>query len=206
MLRSTGAPSLASRRFNAPSSASPPWRRLATTVGRATRVGAGPQRGNAGRVVPFRATGRDVADIHLLARRHADDTQRRARTLHERDVDGELAVLGQEFLGSVERIDQPVGRPRGPLGRAGQAAFLGHDRQLRRQTRQACREHLVRGKVGLGERRLIGLELGLEGPGVDAHDLRVRVADEGRQRFEQPRAVGGGLQAVEVGDGRHASP
>jgi hypothetical protein len=32
--------------------------------------------------------------------------------LDERDVDGELAVLRQELLGAVERIDQPVGRPR----------------------------------------------------------------------------------------------
>ena len=52
-----------------------------------------------------------VAGEHLILRRHADHTHRRPSTLDEREVDRELAVPGDEFLGAVERVDEPV---RGP--------------------------------------------------------------------------------------------
>jgi len=72
--------------------------------------------------------------------------------LDERDVDGELSVPGQELLGAVERINQPVGLPRRANGRGGQAALLGDDREARREAGQPLAEQTVRRQIGLGER------------------------------------------------------
>jgi hypothetical protein len=93
-----------------------------------------------------------IAHEDLVPHRHANHSERRPAALDERDIYGELAVLRQELPGAVERVDEPVGRPRGADAGIGQAAFLGDDRQLRSQASQAVQEDAVRRQVGLGER------------------------------------------------------
>ena len=57
--------------------------------------------------------------------------------LDQADIDGELAVPGDEFLGAVERVDQPERRIAdvGDLARGHR--LLGHDRDRWGQLAQA---------------------------------------------------------------------
>ena len=99
-------------------------------------------------------------------------TQHRLADIDEGDVDGEFAVTVDEFLGAVERINQPEWGA-GDIGRVtvfeglfaddrvfvGDAAADGADNQF------------FGGLVGFRDRGLIGLFLDLEIGFVDLHDF-----------------------------------
>ena len=49
-----------------------------------------------------------IADVYLLLHWHSNDAEDRFITLNQRDVDGELAIAVDEFLGAVEWVHQPI--------------------------------------------------------------------------------------------------
>jgi hypothetical protein len=109
----------------------------------------------------------DAARINHAQHRHVHHAQHRAVAINERDIDGEFAVAVDEFLGAVERIDQPETRP----GRARTViqlrGFLGQYRNVGRELVQARDDHIVRGAVGLGQGRAVVLLGDLETALVD---------------------------------------
>ncbi|MNJ25595.1 hypothetical protein D3C77_200450 [compost metagenome] len=88
----------------------------------------------------------------------------------QRDIDGELAVAGDELLGAIQRIHQPVAGPAAPrLHRLGVRLFRQH-RDIRRQPGQRLHDHLVSPLIGGGERTLVLLVLHRKGLTVDGQD------------------------------------
>ena len=67
----------------------------------------------------------------------------------ERDIDGEAASLLDEFLGPVERIDQPEAFAHGAWIR--QFAFFGDHWNFRGKRRQGVEDEMVGSEVRLGE-------------------------------------------------------
>ena len=130
-----------------------------------------------------------VADRGVIGepqRRRGHDAEHRLVVAHQRDVDGELAVATDEFLGAVERVHQPELEPRA-ADREGVRGlgFLRQHGDRRRQRRELPREDLVGRAVGTGDRRLVGLVLDAVGGGVDLEDgrrgFRNCVEDTGQQ-------------------------
>ena len=61
-------------------------------------------------------------------------------TLDERDIDGELAIAAEEFLGPVERVDQPealLGKALARWQAAERGSLLGDDWDARQQSASA---------------------------------------------------------------------
>ncbi|MNJ61575.1 hypothetical protein D3C77_573690 [compost metagenome] len=99
----------------------------------------------------------------------------------QRDIDGELAVAGDELLGAIQRIHQPVAGPAAPrLHRLGVRLFRQHG-DIRRQAGQRLHDHLVRSLIGGGERTLVLLVLHREGLTVDGQDGVTGGAGDGLQ-------------------------
>jgi hypothetical protein len=80
----------------------------------------------------------------------------------------ELAVAADEFLGPVERIDEPE-QPVMGRDAAGSCLLLGDHRDLRRQLAQVAQDHRLGALVGLGHRRRIFLAAHREIGAVDGH-------------------------------------
>lgn len=110
------------------------------------------------------------APIDLFEGWCGNHAEHRAAVLDQGDVDGELAVLLQEFLGSVERVDQEVPRTcRRQL--AGFDRFFGHHRNVGELFRKARKNDFLGCRVGLGHRRPVDLVLDLERFRVDFEDF-----------------------------------
>src|SRR6185312_4833335 len=76
--------------------------------------------------------------------------------------DGELAIAADEFLGAIERIDQPepiagITRPMHLWDVAGGDRFFGYDGYVRRERLQGGYDHRLRRLIGCRHRRGIGL-------------------------------------------------
>src|SRR6185437_7694055 len=101
-------------------------------------------------------------DVQVAGDRRQHNAQHGPVVLDQRDVDRELAVALDELAGTVERIDQPVPRPRFALLPRRLLGFFGNERQYGLHVRQAFGNHLLRGKVGGGERGAVVLQLDVE--------------------------------------------
>jgi hypothetical protein len=78
-----------------------------------------------------------------------DNTEDGHAVLDEGDVHGEAATFLDEFLGAVERIDQPEAAAEG--GGIGEFAFLGDDGDLRVASGERVEDEVMGGEIGLGE-------------------------------------------------------
>ena len=144
-------------------------RRRLGRVNRHRRLAAGlPRRAD---VVHARVSG--------VSNGHVDDAEHSIVPVDQRDVDRELAIARHEFLGAVERIDQPIALPLTALAIRNVAGLFGQHRYLRRERLQSVHDDLVRLRVGERERRLIRLARHFELLPVDAED---RVARAPRER------------------------
>jgi hypothetical protein len=135
-----------------------------------------------------------VADRGVIGepqRRRGDHAEHRLVVAHQRDVDGELAVATDEFLGAVERVYQPEFRPRAADRKGVRGLrFLGQHGDRRRQRRELARENLVGRAVGAGDRRLVGLVLDAVGGGVDLEDGRRGFRDGVEDAGEHGSGIG----------------
>jgi hypothetical protein len=119
-------------------------------------------------------------------RRGQHGAEHRPAIFDERDVDGELAVAADEFLGAVERIDEPEAAP--DLGHvAGGDRFLGHHGDVGRQRLQGRDDDGLGALVGLGHRR--GVLLAAHGE-VGRIDLEHHVAGTARDGNDVRQQIG----------------
>ena len=88
--------------------------------------------------------------------------KRRLSVLDQRDVHGELAVALDELARAIQRIDQPEARPAASRVPGDFLAFLGKDRDVRRQRAQTIDDDAIGGEVGSGQRRIVALGLDVE--------------------------------------------
>ena len=125
-----------------------------------------PERAQPGAAMPQVAGHRR---LHHAEHRHA--------VLDQRDVDGELAIALDELARAVQRIDHPQPRP-GQALRGGDLVrrLLRQHRDVGGEPRQAIDNAVMRGEVGGGQRRVVGLVLHCEFAVVDAQDFRRGVA------------------------------
>ncbi|MNE57010.1 hypothetical protein D3C80_1519540 [compost metagenome] len=106
----------------------------------------------------------------LVQHRGIDQSPDRPAMVDQCNVHGELAVAGDEFLGAIQRIHQPVAGPAEPrLHRLGVRLFRQH-RDIRRQAGQRLHYHLVSPLIGGGERTLVLLVLHSEGLTIDGQN------------------------------------
>jgi len=106
-------------------------------------------------------------------------------TFDQRDVHGELAVALDELAGAVERIDQPVAWPAAAFAPRGDARFFGKHRQRRLDRGQSGEDDALRGEIGGGERRGVGLALDDEIAAIDVEDRLARLPRDGGHRMQQ---------------------
>lgn len=154
---------------------------------RATRrAGAGVNRFHQGRVgakrYPLGATTDDAAPDQPQ-RRRADDPEQRRATGHQCQVDGEFVAAGDEFLGTVERIDQEEAVLKGQPRLSG--ALLGKRGYVRGQPRQAFGDDAVGREIGLRYRRSVALAVDLHGGTVDGQNCGAGRHHQVGQRFDQ---------------------
>src|SRR5205085_3660965 len=84
----------------------------------------------------FGSATRLLADEDAAERRCIDDAQNRSPVLDKCNIDGELAVAADEFLGAVERIDEiETLRHSGDL--AGRSGFFRYHRRRWVEPRQS---------------------------------------------------------------------
>ena len=83
-----------------------------------------------------------------------------------------------EFLGAVERIDQPVAPPLAPLAVGNVARLFRQHRHVRRQRLQPVHDDLVRLRIRERQRRLVRLVRHFELLTVDAENRVARLACE----------------------------
>jgi hypothetical protein len=87
----------------------------------------------------------------------------------DRDVDRELAILVDEFLRAIERIDQ--GEAMTVFGHLAVAeGFLGDDGQIGFCLGQALQNQRLGALVGFGDRGRISLAIDIEIALIDVHD------------------------------------
>ena len=118
--------------------------------------------------------------------RHVHHAQHRHAVFHQGDVDGELAVALDEFLGAVERVHQPETGPVLAVFIGDAAGFLGEHRNLRGQGLQARLDQVVGGAVGLGDRAVVVLVVHVHVAAiVDFKDGGAGVHGDGGYRAQQ---------------------
>ena len=108
-----------------------------------------------GLLAPGTETGATV--VAAAAHRHADQTEQHPAILDQGHVDGELLATGDELLGAVQRVHQPPAPPVAALAQRYLAILFGKHRNVRRQRPQPRLQYMVRGQVGGGNRRFVGL-------------------------------------------------
>lgn len=74
---------------------------------------------------------------------------------YQRDIDGELAVALDKFLGAIQRIDYPVTLPPGTLAKRRNSPLLRQNRGPGAYFAQARHEHSMGGKIRRRDRRFI---------------------------------------------------
>lgn len=88
--------------------------------------------------------------LHTLERRSADTAGQRDAIFDRRDIDGELAVSGDE-LAAAHRFDQQAACAH-VRAEAGDEAFLGRNRRMGRQGFERQQNDRLGAHVGLGDR------------------------------------------------------
>ena len=105
-----------------------------------------------------------------MERRRVDDAHHRAAVLDDRDVDRELAVLRDELLGAVERIDEC--EPAAVFGHVSAGhRFFGDHLKVRLGLGEPLQDDRFGKAVRLRQKGRIQLCLDREIGAVDAHDL-----------------------------------
>ena len=114
------------------------------------RAGAG-YSNSCGRLVAIAKLGTETltTDVGLALHRYVHDTEDGLAGLNQRDVDRELAISIDEFLGAVERINEPVARPAATFFEYRKAGLLRNDRQSGCLFLEACNDAAVRCEVRL---------------------------------------------------------
>ena len=121
-----------------------------------TRIGCGsPQ------CVPAPGAVTDGAVIKPLEHGREHDAEHGSPGIDERDVHRELAVALEELLRAVERIDEPIARPRAALRDVLRRGFLRQHRHRSIERAQSLADDAVRELIGFRERRAVVLELAL---------------------------------------------
>ena len=147
------------------------------------RHGAAADRASAGRVLDVGAAARDAGE-QAAERRRKDDAERRRAVLDERDVDGELVVPIDEFLGAVERVDQPE-HPADLRDATGGDLLLGDDRDLRRERPKAREDERLGPFVGFGDGRGVVLAARREVAAVDRHHQLAGALGDGMDLLQE---------------------
>ena len=104
--------------------------------------------------------------------------------INQRDIDGELAVALHEFLGAVQRINQPVAPPARALSKGHGRRFLGQDWDLRGQGTQAGHDQFMRGQIGGRQWTVIILGADAERRGVNVQNPRAGPGGQYPHRFQ----------------------
>ncbi len=112
-----------------------------------------------------------------------DDANGRTPVFHQGDVDRELAVFLHEFLGAIQRIHEPVGRPLAALRKGGLGTFFGEHGKPGLERGEAFDQTVVSGAVGLGEGGVVVLGLYVEVAAVDVENAVAGLLDQGQQAF-----------------------
>ncbi len=99
-----------------------------------------------------------------------DHAEHRLAALDQRDIDGELAVAADEFLGAVERVDEPEEIRRRTGQAVGLALLLGDDRDAGRGGGERGEDDRLGALIGKRHRRGIRLAADREIAGIDLHD------------------------------------
>ena len=118
--------------------------------------------------------------------RHVDHAEHRPMVVDQRDVDRELAVAIDEFLGAVQRIDQPVAVPAGCVPRS--PADRTSSEMIGISGVSACQagdDAVMRGEIGLRQRRLVVFALHVEIGRVDFEDRAAGILGERDDGFDQ---------------------
>ena len=114
----------------------------------------------------------------LRQRRRQHHAQHGPGTLHQRDVDRELPVAGDELTRAVQRVHQPEARALVYLYPHTQAhRLLGHHRQAWRQRSQTLQDAGLGLLISEGDGRSVGLvrDLGASTGLIDRHDHLARL-------------------------------
>ena len=127
-------------------------------------------------------------------RRRIDRAGDRPAAFDQRDVDGELAVAGDEFARPVERIDQDEPFRDGDR-RAGGGRLFGDDRDRRRPGRQTLADRRLGPLVGGGHRTAVALGARRAAVRVFGHHRRAGGERDARQ--QQRRLVAAGRCKIE---------
>ena len=106
-------------------------------------------------VVLFKGTHTLAAQVGHCRYRHMHHAQHRGLAFHQRDVDGELTIALDKFLGAIQRVHQPEARPVLAIRIGNAAGFFGKHRDIRGQRLQAGLNDLVRRHIRLGNGRLV---------------------------------------------------
>ena len=93
-----------------------------------------------------------------IEHRRVHHTRDRYSIDDQRDVHGELARTLDEFLGSVERIDQPIATGRRARGVRRDAILLRDDRRRGLERSESGANHRVAAQIGFGERAAVRLQ------------------------------------------------
>ena len=134
------------------------------------------------------ASGREVANP---ADRDLHHAEHRFVVIDQSDIDGKLADPLDEFLGTVQRINQPKPAPDGAFVEGHIGRLLGKDRNLGSQSPQAVDDRPMRGEVGFGQRALIALFLYVERRAIDLQDVGGGLLGDVDDRIQQTRdAIG----------------
>ena len=106
-----------------------------------------------------------------VQRGRVDDTHHGASVFDDRDVDCELAVLRDEFLGAIKRVDEGEA---GTMLRhdAASDGFLSDHLQVRVRLGETFQDDRLGKPVGFSEDRLVQLFLDREVSPVDPHEGR----------------------------------
>ncbi len=126
-----------------------------------------------------------TAQIGLALDGDAHDAEDRPMGVNQGDIDREFAIAIDEFLGAIQRVDQPVTAPLTTFFKRRQPVLFRDDRYTGRQFRQPGHDASMRGEVGLCQGRFVTLLLNVEIRSVDFKDCLTRVSREGNGRFNQ---------------------
>ena len=140
-----------------------------------------------------------AAEPQAIERGRIDRAGDRHAAFDERDVDGELAVAGDEFAGPVERIDQDEAL--GDLDRlARRRRLLGDDRDRRRQPSQTLADDRLGPLVGGGHRTAVPLGARLGAAPIFLHHRRPGRERDSQRRIARPRLA---IRACKIEPPRH---
>jgi hypothetical protein len=129
-------------------------------------------------------------EITHAGHRHIHHAEQRRAVINERDIHGEFAVTIYELLGAVERIDQPEALPAGAFAVFDLGRFLRQNRNGGRECREVCNDYVMRGAIGVGERRAVILAADIELAFVHIQNAAAGLGGDVHHVFQPQGGVG----------------